>query len=84
MSSYGRAYDAAVAVLEGFGIDPQMTDPKWYTRNDDGEKQLITLAEAVTSGVYDSAYAMGERVAIKRMQRHIEIIMQTPDEADQP
>lgn len=79
MSTYGRSYDAVVNVLEAFGIDPEQTNEKWYRRNEQGEKELPTLATLLTEAAYDNAFNMGERVATLRMTKHIESVMMPRD-----
>jgi hypothetical protein len=74
VSSYGRTQDGVILVLEAFGIDPEKTISSWYKRDDDGEKRLIPLCEALAEIAYDAAYGMGERVAIGRIVAAIEKI----------
>jgi hypothetical protein len=67
MSSFGRAQDGVIGVLEAFGIDPEQTAANWYERDENGEKRLVPLDEALAEVVYRIAFGMGEEVAIGRI-----------------
>jgi hypothetical protein len=58
MSTYGRAWDSAVRVLEDYGID-------WMQKHDgyqDAAGNPMSLADAVTDTIYEIAVEFGRRV----------------------
>lgn len=79
MSSYGRTYDAVVAILEAYGIDPNLTVPLMYKRHEDGTTELIPLADHLADTGYDAAYALGERVAVGRLTDYLKKVMYGED-----
>lgn len=58
MSTYGRAWDTVVAVLEEYGVDWQQKHDGY--RNEAG--QPASLADAITDSVYDLLVEFGKSV----------------------